>query len=66
VQLLTTTTTGGPPWSPADAAGGSIASYVSWPTCVALAQSPYPAPAGQQILLIGSDSDWAVWGVPTQ
>jgi hypothetical protein len=66
VQLLTTTTTSGPPWSPADAAGGSIASYVSWPTSVALAQSPYPAPAGQQILLIASDSDWAVWGVPTQ
>ncbi len=66
VQLLTTTTTGGLPWSPADVAGGSIASYVSWPTCVALAQSPYPSPAGQQILLIGSDSDWAVWGVPAQ
>jgi hypothetical protein len=49
----------GGPWTLADA--GSIASYVSWPTGVAVATNA----AGDEILLIASDSNMAVYGTPS-
>lgn len=54
----------GGPWTQAD--DGSIGTYVSWPTCLALSANPYSLPtAGAEILLVASDSDWAVYGTPT-
>lgn len=62
VQLFAYPTGG--PWTPAD--DGSIGTYVSWPTCLALSANPYSLPtAGAEILLVASDSDWAVYGTPT-
>jgi hypothetical protein len=55
---LLTSADGGTSWT--DAGGSSVGSYASWPSCVALAANP----AGESIVLVASDSDWGIYGIP--
>lgn len=53
------TTTDGSMWQ--DAADDSFGSYASWPKCAALAATT----TGQTIIMVASDSNWAIYGTPT-